>query len=324
MHKLIKTAMWGIWGLLVAFACGLMRSAIIEGGTVMPGTRQNVLADVIGASALAVDAILAAVTDTGAQQVITTGISPLDRPRRITATAGGTAGDIKAIQVTIAGTDPLGNSISEALPAFTENTAGTVTGVKVFATVTSVTIPAHDGTGATTSVGAAGAPAVADTDGILAAVTDTGVQQVITSGLNQPEVPRNITATAGGTAGDIKAIQVIVAGTNAEDQPITETLPAFTVNTAGTVSGSKAFKTVTSVTIPAHDGTGATTAIGFGDVLGIGHRLARNTVIAAYLNNTLEGTAPTVAVSATVLESNTADLNSALNSTPVVLELVQT
>ena len=297
---------------------------IIEGGVVAPGARQNVLSDVIGAAALAVDAILAAVTDTGAQQVITTGINPPDRPRRITATAGGTAGDIGAITVTVVGTDPLGVALTEVLPAFTVNTPGTVTGVKVFATVTSITIPAHDGTGATTSVGAAGQPAVADTDGILAAVTCTGSPQVITTGINQPEVPRNITATAGGTAGDIKAIQVIVAGTNAEDQAITETLPVFTVNTPGTVSGLKAFKTVTSITIPAHDGTGATTAIGFGDVLGIGHRLARNTVVSAYLDNALEGTAPTVVVSASAIESNTADLNSALASVPVILELVQT
>jgi len=311
-------------GALLWFILALARAAIIEGGVVLPGSRQNVMADTIGASALGVAAILAAVTDTGAQQVITTGISSLDRPRRITATAGGTAADIKAITVTIVGLGAKGEAVTEVLPAFTVNTAGTVTGVQVFSTVTSVTIPAHDGTGATTSIGAAGAPAVAATAGILAAVTDTGVQQVITTGLNTPEVPRNITATAGGTAADIKAIQVIIAGTNAEDQAITETLPAFTVNTAGTVAGAKAFKTVTSVTIPAHDGTGATTAIGFGDVVGIGHRLARNTVRAAFLDNVLEGTAPTVAFNATTLESNTADLNSALNSVPVVLELLQT
>jgi len=298
--------------------------SIIESGQIMPGARR-ILQVVIGAPALAVDAILAAVTDTGAQQVITTGILQPDRPRRITATAGGTAADIKAIQVTIAGTDPLGNAITEALPVFTVNTAGTVTGTKVFKTVTSVTIPAHDGTGATTSVGAAGLPAVAAAAGLMAALTDDGAEAVVLAGnlLFQPEVPRNITATAGGTAADIGAIQVIVAGKNAEGQAITETLPAFTVNTAGTVAGAKAFAEITSVTIPAHDGTGATTSIGYGDVLGIGHKLARNTVLNAHLGNTLEGTAPTVVVSATVLESNTADLNSALNSTQVVLDLVQ-
>lgn len=160
---------------------------------------------------------------------------------------------------------------------------------------------------------------VANTTGIHAAVTDTGVQQVVTTAITQPSVPRNISATAGGTAGDIKAIAVIIAGTNYADEAITETLPAFTVDTAGTVLGSKAFKTVTSITIPAHDGNGATTAIGFGEKLGMPHKLAHNTVLAAFLGDTKEGTAPTVTVSATALESNTADLNSALNSSKVDL-----
>jgi len=152
----------------------------------------------------------------------------------------------------------------------------------------------------------------ADTDGIHAAIVDTGEEQTIATGITNPAVPRNITAAAGGTAGDIKAIQVIVAGTNAAGEAITETLPAFTVDTAGSVIGSKAFATVTSVTIPAHDGTGATTAIGFGSKLGLPYKLARNTVLAAFLDNTKEGTAPTVAVSASVLESNTITLNSTL------------
>lgn len=158
---------------------------------------------------------------------------------------------------------------------------------------------------------------VTSTTGIHAAVTDNGSQQVVTTGITQPSVARNINATAGGTAGDIKAIQVIIAGTNEAGDAITETLPAFTVNTPGTVTGSKAFKTITSITIPAHDGLGATTAIGFGEKLGLPHKLSHNTVLASFLGNTLEGTAATVAVSASVLESNTVDLNSALNSTVV-------
>lgn len=162
-----------------------------------------------------------------------------------------------------------------------------------------------------------GSPALGATTAVHAAVTDTGVDQVITTGITNPDVPRNITATAGGTAADVKAVQVIIAGTNAEGVAITETLPAFTVNTTGTVTGSKAFKTVTSITIPAHDGTGATTAIGTGAKLGLSERLSRNSVTAAYLNNVKEGTAPTVATSSTAVESNTVSLNSALDGTAV-------
>lgn len=169
---------------------------------------------------------------------------------------------------------------------------------------------------------AAAAATVADTDGIHAVIVDTGVQQVITTGITNPSVPRNITATAGGTALDIKAIQVIIEGTNCADEVITETLPAFTVDTAGTVTGSKAFKTVTKITIPAHDGIGATTAIGFGEKLGLPYKLPHNTVLATYHDNIPEGTAPTVAVSTTALESNTIDLNTALNGKQVDAYLI--
>lgn len=167
--------------------------------------------------------------------------------------------------------------------------------------------------GAHLQIAAAKATA-ASTTGIHAAVTSLATPSVVTTGITNPSVPRNITATAGGTAGDIKAIQVVIAGTNYADEAITETLPAFTENTAGSVAGAKAFKTVTSITIPAHDGLGATTAIGFGEVLGLPFKLAHNTHLATYLDNTVEANAPTVTVSATALESNTIDLNSALAS----------
>lgn len=162
-------------------------------------------------------------------------------------------------------------------------------------------------------VPAADAVAASNT-GILAAfATSASVSTVKTTGFTQPAVPRNITATAGGTAGDIKAVQVVVEGTNYEGQAITETLQAFTVDTAGTVSGTKAFKTITKVTVPAMDGAGATVSIGFGDKLGLPYKLAHNTVHLTFLDNTLEGTAPTVTTDIDEIEKNTIDLNSALN-----------
>jgi hypothetical protein len=156
----------------------------------------------------------------------------------------------------------------------------------------------------------------------LATVTSTASPSVVTTGITSPAYPRNVTATAGGTATDIKAIQVIVEGTNFAGEVITETLPAFTVDTAGTVTGNKAFKTITKVTIPAHDGTGATTSIGFGAKLGLPYKLAHNTVLYAYRGDTREGTAPTVTTSTTVMESNTVTLNSALNGTTVDIYLM--
>ena len=168
----------------------------------------------------------------------------------------------------------------------------------------------------------AAAAVVANTTAVKAAVNSAGSTLVITTGITNPAYPRALTATAGGTAGDIKAIQVTVTGTNFNDEVITETLPVFTVDTAGTVQGSKAFKTVTQISIPTHDGNGATTAIGFNEKMGIPFKLSRNSVLNAYRDNVKEGTAPTVTTSATVLESNTVDLNSALNGTIVHIDLL--
>lgn len=169
-----------------------------------------------------------------------------------------------------------------------------------------------------------GSPAKADTDAVHAAVEDNGESQVITTGITNPPTPRVITATAGGTEGDIKAIKVKVEGTNVLGESISEELGAFTVNTPGTKVGAKAFKTVTKITIPAHDGEGATTSVGFGEVLGLGVKLAHNTVLRTFLDGTLEETAPTVATSATAVESNTADLNSELNGKAVVIYALAT
>lgn len=157
---------------------------------------------------------------------------------------------------------------------------------------------------------------------VLAAVTDDGTEQTIAAGFTQPTCARNITATAGGVAGDIKAIQVVVTGTDMAGATITETLPAFTVDTAGTVVGSKAFASVTEVVIPAHDGNGATTSIGVGQKLGLPYKLQADTVIAALHNNTRESVVPTVATSATVLSSNTIELDTNLNGSDVDVFLI--
>lgn len=179
---------------------------------------------------------------------------------------------------------------------------------------------ATDGTGQRIKSLSLGSPAAASTTAVRAAVTDNGAEQTITASITDPDVPRAVTATAGGTATDIKAIQVTINGTNADGATITEDLPAFTVNTAGSVTGSKAFATVTSIVIPAHDGTGATTSVGTSDKLGLGFHLSRNTVVSAFHNGALETTAPTVATSASALESNTVDLDTALDGSAVIVD----
>jgi len=178
-----------------------------------------------------------------------------------------------------------------------------------------------EGSASPTFIRSLGSPALGAVDAVLAAVTDTGDVVTITTGLTNPDVPRNVTATAGGTAGDIAAVHVIVKGTNAEGVEISETLPAFTENSTGTVVGAKAFATVTAVTIPAHDDVGAETSIGVGAKLGIGDRLAHgDTIASGFLDGVREATRPTAVTSPTAIESNTVTLSSALNGTDVQVE----
>ena len=165
-----------------------------------------------------------------------------------------------------------------------------------------------------------GSPALGGVADVHAAVTDDGTEQTITTGFTDPPTPRVISASSAGTAGDIKAIQVTVNGLNDAGEVISEVLPVFTVNTATTVVGAKAFASITSVVIPAHDGTGATTSFGLGDILGLGVALTRNTVLATFFGGVLEGTLPAVAFNGSAIESNTIDLDSALDGSAVLVD----
>jgi hypothetical protein len=160
-------------------------------------------------------------------------------------------------------------------------------------------------------------------DGVIAAFTCGTSKTTKTTGFTAMPYPRTVSATvAADTAGDIKAVQVTVTGTNVLGEVITEDLPAFTVDTPGIVTGAKAFASVTKVEVPAMDGTSPTVSIGVGGHIGLGYLLAHNTVLAAYKDNTKEGTAPTVAVSATDIESNTCLLSNALNGKVVDIYLM--
>lgn len=270
----------------------------------------------------AVAAIMAALASNGSYRKLYNKASfwSSGTAKKLTATITGTAADVAANQVTIIGTDANDAPLTEALPAFTLNTLGTVTSVGLFKTVTEIRMPAHDGTGVSISIGVLGSSPAE----VLASWTDKGVQTIhkCDATINNPAPSRNVTATTAGTNTDVKAIQVKVFGTNDSNEAINETLPAFTVDTNGTVVGNFAFKTVDSIEIPPHDGNGATTSIGTGAKLGLGKELTRNTVLDAFLNNVKEGVAPTVVTDADEIHKNTVALNSALDGSQVDLYYV--
>lgn len=159
--------------------------------------------------------------------------------------------------------------------------------------------------------------AAGSTTAVLAATNGAtaAAHTIVTSGITNPDVPRVLSVTVGGTAGHVLDGDVIVTGTNIEGKTFTERF-TLTAGGTGTINGTKAFKTVTSVDIPQMAGASATFAVGTLNILGVNHRLFKNNTtvkvysatavgIGGYTTLTLQGQ-PTVTASEDQLELNTA------------------
>ena len=131
---------------------------------------------------------------------------------------------------------------------------------------------------------------------------------------------RNVTVTQTAVGTEDTNGTITVVGTDLAGNVLSETI---TPNAGATVVGAKAFATVTSVTgagwvIDGVEATADKITVGFGALIGLPDKLTDTAqVLAASLANVKQATAPTVAVNATALESNTVDLDSALNGTAV-------
>ena len=160
-------------------------------------------------------------------------------------------------------------------------------------------------------------PAAASATAVLALTALTTEVQTITasSSLTDPDYPRAL--QIDGSTSDATG-NVVVTGTNYADASINETIA---LNGTTAVNGNKAFKTVTSIQLPVKVGS-ESVSVGTNDKLGLPYTLTRNTVLSSFLDNTLEGTAATVAVNASNVESNTVDLNSALDGNKVDVYLI--
>lgn len=144
---------------------------------------------------------------------------------------------------------------------------------------------------------------------VLAATAGGTTVTTVTSGITNPDVPRALSVTPGGTAGDILDSAVIITGTNVEGKTITETFKTAAGSTTA-INGTKAFKTVTSVAIGQQGGSGATFSVGTRNVLGVNHRLwSNNTTVKVYSASAINGAltlqaAPTVAANDSEVERN--------------------
>lgn len=156
----------------------------------------------------------------------------------------------------------------------------------------------------------------ASVNGVLSATALTDAVQTITTNITNPDHARNLSVkgNAGGVQGN-----VVITGTNIADEVITETI---ILNDDSNVLGNKAFKTITSIQLPVEFNVGTdTVSVGWGDKIGLPYKLVQNTVLHAHLNNVRESSY-TVVTNASALESNTIDLNSALNGDDVDIYLV--
>ena len=162
-------------------------------------------------------------------------------------------------------------------------------------------------------------PVVANSTRLKSAqATTSSATTTISTFSAQPDVPRALTVTTGGTTTDCNAGNVVVSGTNIFGKAITESL-AITENQAGATAGTKAFKTVTSVLIPIQDGNGCTYDVGVGDQLGLKACLENaGHVIQAVFNGAYEATRPTCVADADEVEKNTCDINGTLDGAKTV------
>ena len=148
----------------------------------------------------------------------------------------------------------------------------------------------------------------ADDDGLLNdSATHTTDAKTYTAMLAQPPQARTISFTPSAAAA---AGNILVAGTDIDDNPITDTVAT---STTAAVYSAKAFKTVTSVTYP-KDGDGITWEAGWSEAIGLPLKLAAAPFALEIFNGVVEiGTAGTFTVDANELSKNIYDPNGDLD-----------
>jgi hypothetical protein len=259
-------------------------------------------------------------------QTITAGFGQPAAPRTLSIVSNKSNG---AGNVVIHGFNYAGKAISETL-ALNGTTARK--GAKAFRRITKIVLPAQVNT-PVKQVETATAAGTVTTAG-NAAVT-------VTSKLFTEPVVIAVPVEADDEAADIAAAIRTALAANAS------IVAHFDVSGEGAaviLTAKVAAANDTTLNIAIADGTGEgasvgvttaansanttsgvapdTISVGWEDVLGLPFLLSHNTVLAAYLDNTLEATAPTVTTNATALESNTIKLNSALNGKVVDAYLI--
>lgn len=163
-----------------------------------------------------------------------------------------------------------------------------------------------------------GTPTAAGTNTILnasAGPTSAAIATVSTFA-GQPDVPRNLVVTPGGTTADVEACVVTVTGTNYFGRTISEAF-TFLADASTAQTGAKAFKTVTSVSWAAScesGGFAATWSIGVGEKIGLKRCMAdAGSWFQSSVGGAYESTRATIVADTDEVEKNTADFNGTMN-----------
>lgn len=135
-----------------------------------------------------------------------------------------------------------------------------------------------------------GQPVAADNDRIVVSATIANGAQTIAA---QPDCPRNITITVTDANASISAGTVTVVGTDSKGRSVQEVLTFPTL----TLTGTKIFASITSVTVSGlvGNGVGDTIIVGVGNVIGLPNDISSSTSIKnVYLGGTRVAS-PTIA-----------------------------
>jgi hypothetical protein len=137
------------------------------------------------------------------------------------------------------------------------------------------------------------AVADADSDDVLAATaipTGASALSVVTSGISDPDVYRNVTAT--GSASGADGCIVTVYGTDWAGKAVSE---AITLTGASTVQGNRPFAAINMITIGGVGSPGgATASVGIGEKLGLYRLIAAASDVSQIAHKATDGTAWTL------------------------------
>lgn len=126
---------------------------------------------------------------------------------------------------------------------------------------------------------------------IHASIAGTASAQTITTGIVQPDVPRVLAITLGGSG--FSADTATINGYNVEGKAISDTI-TYTSGT-GQVNGALVFKYVNSIVLKGSLGASATVTVDTTTKIGLNHRIPTNfgTIVAVYDSADNNGPFPT-------------------------------